>query len=147
MKPEITLVYDADCPNLPAARGALRKALEHEGLEPQWVEYDRAAPARLRYFSVSGRRRFLSRASIWAARRDMPPPPRPVGSIGASADFPASRRPRVSPWQSRIARRLRTRRGYQSRQPLARSCWPERRQSHDREPFGALLQTTAAKSF
>ena len=44
MKPEITLVYDADCPNLPAARGALRKALEHEGLEPQWVEYDRAAP-------------------------------------------------------------------------------------------------------
>ena len=29
-----------------------------------------------------------------------PPPPRPVGSIGASADFPASRRPRVSPWQS-----------------------------------------------
>jgi hypothetical protein len=46
MKPEITLVYDADCPNLPAARGALRKALEHEGLEPQWVEYDRAAPGK-----------------------------------------------------------------------------------------------------
>lgn len=44
MKPEIKLVYDADCPNLPAARGALRKALEHEGLEPQWAEYDRAAP-------------------------------------------------------------------------------------------------------
>lgn len=44
MKPEIKLVYDADCPNLPAARGALRKALEHEGLELQWVEYDRAAP-------------------------------------------------------------------------------------------------------
>lgn len=31
-------------------------------------------------------------------------------------------------------------RGYHSRQPLARSGWPERRQSHDREPFGALLQ-------
>lgn len=44
MKPEITLVYDADCPNLPAARLALREALEHEGLEPRWVEYDRAAP-------------------------------------------------------------------------------------------------------
>src|SRR5258708_33525736 len=44
MKPEITLVYDADCPNLPAARVALREALEREGLEPQWVEYDRAAP-------------------------------------------------------------------------------------------------------
>jgi hypothetical protein len=44
MKPEITLVYDADCPNLPAARVALREALKREGLEPQWVEYDRAAP-------------------------------------------------------------------------------------------------------
>ena len=43
MKPEITLVYDADCPNLPAARVALREALEREGLEPKWVEYDRAA--------------------------------------------------------------------------------------------------------
>src|SRR5216683_5788608 len=43
IKPGITLVYDADCPNLPAARFALREALEHEGLEPQWVEYDRAA--------------------------------------------------------------------------------------------------------
>src|SRR5712692_948027 len=44
MKPEITLVYDADCPNLPAARVALREALKREGLEPKWVEYDRAAP-------------------------------------------------------------------------------------------------------
>ncbi len=43
MKPEIMLVYDADCPNLPAARVALREALEREGLEPKWVEYDRAA--------------------------------------------------------------------------------------------------------
>src|SRR5260370_4049455 len=43
IKPGITLVYDADCPNLPAARLALREALEHEGREPQWVEYDRAA--------------------------------------------------------------------------------------------------------
>jgi len=43
IEPGITLVYDADCPNLPAARLALREALELEGLEPQWVEYDRAA--------------------------------------------------------------------------------------------------------
>src|SRR5260370_18899122 len=43
IEPGITLVYDADCPNLPAARLALREALEHEGREPQWVEYDRAA--------------------------------------------------------------------------------------------------------
>jgi hypothetical protein len=46
MKPEITWVYDADCPNVPEARAALREALEREGLEPQWVEYDRAAHAR-----------------------------------------------------------------------------------------------------
>jgi len=44
MKPEITLVYDAGCPNLPAARVALREALQRAGLEPRWVEYDRAAP-------------------------------------------------------------------------------------------------------
>jgi hypothetical protein len=43
-KPEVTLVYDADCANLPAARVALRAALERAGLEPQWIEYDRAAP-------------------------------------------------------------------------------------------------------
>src|SRR5260370_39226855 len=43
IEPGITLVYDADCPNLPAARLAMREALEREGLEPQWVEYDRAA--------------------------------------------------------------------------------------------------------
>jgi hypothetical protein len=43
MKPQITLVYDAACPNLPAARVALREALERAGLELQWVEYNRAA--------------------------------------------------------------------------------------------------------
>ena len=43
-KPEVTLVYDADCRNLPAARAALREALERAGLEPRWIEYDRAAP-------------------------------------------------------------------------------------------------------
>ena len=44
-KPEITLVYDADCPNVPEARAALREALERAGLEPRWVEYDPAAPS------------------------------------------------------------------------------------------------------
>ncbi len=46
MKPEITLVYDADCPNVRAARAALREALELAKLEPGWIEYeyDRAAP-------------------------------------------------------------------------------------------------------
>jgi len=44
MKTEITLVYDADCPNVRAARAALREALEHARLEPVWIEYDRAAP-------------------------------------------------------------------------------------------------------
>jgi len=43
MKPEITLVYDADCPNASSARAALREALTHARLEPQWIEYDRAA--------------------------------------------------------------------------------------------------------
>jgi len=43
MKPEITLVYDADCPNANAARAALREALTNAGLEPEWVEFDRAA--------------------------------------------------------------------------------------------------------
>jgi hypothetical protein len=55
MKPEIALVYDADCPNVPEARAALREAFERAGLEPRWVEYDRAAPntpaALLRYGS------------------------------------------------------------------------------------------------
>jgi hypothetical protein len=44
MTPKITLIYDADCPNAPEARTVLRKALERVGLEPEWVEHDRAAP-------------------------------------------------------------------------------------------------------
>jgi hypothetical protein len=44
MKPEITLIYDADCPNAAEARTLLRKALERVGREPRWIEYDRAAP-------------------------------------------------------------------------------------------------------
>ena len=44
MNPEITLIYDADCPNAPEARAVLRKALERLGLEAEWVEHDRAEP-------------------------------------------------------------------------------------------------------
>ena len=44
MKLEIALVYDANCPNVRAARVALREALEHARLEPGWIEYDRATP-------------------------------------------------------------------------------------------------------
>jgi len=43
MKPEIILLYDADCPNASPARAALREALWRAGIEPRWVEYDRAA--------------------------------------------------------------------------------------------------------
>lgn len=44
VKPEITLVYDVECPNVGAARAALHQALGYAGLEPGWIEYDRAAP-------------------------------------------------------------------------------------------------------
>jgi hypothetical protein len=43
MKPEITLVYDADCPNVDAARGALREAIARARLDPGWIECPRAA--------------------------------------------------------------------------------------------------------
>ncbi len=53
MKREIALIYDADCPNVRDARAALRAALTRSGLEPSWVEYDRASlevPERFRRF-------------------------------------------------------------------------------------------------
>src|SRR5207237_10107570 len=43
MKPEIILLHDADCPNASAARAVLSEALRSAGIEPRWVEYDRAA--------------------------------------------------------------------------------------------------------
>ena len=42
MKPEITLVYDADCPNANAARAALRQAIARAGLDPRWLECERS---------------------------------------------------------------------------------------------------------
>jgi hypothetical protein len=44
MKPEITLVYDADCPNVRLARAALSDALMRTGLEPGWIECERTTP-------------------------------------------------------------------------------------------------------
>jgi hypothetical protein len=44
MKLEITLVYDADCPNADAARAALGQVLVRSRLKPEWIEVDRAAP-------------------------------------------------------------------------------------------------------
>lgn len=47
----IELVYDADCPNAPAARVALRSACARAGLAPVWTEWERSdpgAPARVR---------------------------------------------------------------------------------------------------
>jgi hypothetical protein len=41
MKPEITLVYDADCPNVDAARAALGEALVRAQLETGWTECER----------------------------------------------------------------------------------------------------------
>jgi hypothetical protein len=40
MKPEIALVYDADCPNVDLARAALNHALKRTGLEPDWIEHE-----------------------------------------------------------------------------------------------------------
>jgi hypothetical protein len=146
MKFEITLVYDTDCPNLPAARDALRKALEHEELEPQWVEYDRAAPGTpaplLRFGSptilvegvdVAGgggtcRRRVLS------------------GLSGRARTFrrPVSRDYRSGNRESRGAcEHAADMKVGSLRRALGLA---ERRQSHDREPFGAFCKTMAAKS-
>jgi hypothetical protein len=44
MKLEITLVYDADCPNVELARAALSDALARVGLEPRWAERERTSP-------------------------------------------------------------------------------------------------------
>lgn len=43
--PRVELIYDSDCPNLPAAREALRRAFAEAGLRPEWTEWDRRSPA------------------------------------------------------------------------------------------------------
>jgi mercuric ion transport protein len=41
----VTLIYDPDCPNVEAARQALREALTQSGEPPAWQEWNRADPA------------------------------------------------------------------------------------------------------
>jgi len=36
--PAVDLVFDDDCPNVPAARAQLERAFEALGLEPAWRE-------------------------------------------------------------------------------------------------------------
>src|SRR5262245_1276654 len=38
MKPDVTLVYDPECPNVGAARAALTQAFLRIGRKPQWRE-------------------------------------------------------------------------------------------------------------
>ncbi len=40
----IELVFDGDCPNVPAARDALRGVLAELNLPVEWQEWDRAEP-------------------------------------------------------------------------------------------------------
>lgn len=39
--PKVELIYDLDCPNVPAARKALVQAFAACGLQPSWTEWDR----------------------------------------------------------------------------------------------------------
>lgn len=40
--PTVELIYDSDCPNVPATRGNLLRAFSQAGLVPRWREWDRA---------------------------------------------------------------------------------------------------------
>ncbi|MBI3570962.1 MAG: hypothetical protein HY082_07660 [Gammaproteobacteria bacterium] len=51
--PTVELIYDSDCPNVPAARENLMRAFSQAGLTPHWREWDRAdakAPAYARSY-------------------------------------------------------------------------------------------------
>jgi len=43
MTPEVELIYDIDCPNVPEARKLLLRAFAEAGLTPTWREFDRQA--------------------------------------------------------------------------------------------------------
>lgn len=43
--PKVELIYDADCPNVEAARSQLRLAVAQAGQAPQWNEWERSDPA------------------------------------------------------------------------------------------------------
>lgn len=42
--PNVELIYDAECPNVEAAREQLRQAFRNIGLAPAWQEWDRESP-------------------------------------------------------------------------------------------------------
>ena len=44
MMRSVELVYDADCPNVAAARAALLRAFARAGTEAHWTEWERNAP-------------------------------------------------------------------------------------------------------
>ena len=44
MKPEVELVYFRGCPNVEAARQALRAAFAAMGVTPEWKEWDQECP-------------------------------------------------------------------------------------------------------
>ena len=41
----VELIYDLDCSNVPAARGALLRGFAAAGIRPSWAEWDRRSPA------------------------------------------------------------------------------------------------------
>lgn len=43
--PKVDLIFDADCPNVEAARSQLRLALARAGQAPEWEEWQRSDPA------------------------------------------------------------------------------------------------------
>lgn len=49
MTPQVELVYDMDCPNVPGAREVLLKAFVRAGLRPVWNEWDRKSPESAAY--------------------------------------------------------------------------------------------------
>jgi len=54
MRFRLELIYDDDCPNVPAAREALRQACEQAGISPEWHEWDRADSASPTYAAQYG---------------------------------------------------------------------------------------------
>ena len=42
--PRVELIYDLDCPHVPAARAQLMRAFALANVQPRWREWDRAAP-------------------------------------------------------------------------------------------------------
>lgn len=50
----VELIYDADCPNVPAARSQLIKAFMQTGVSARWQEWERGAPDAPEYARAYG---------------------------------------------------------------------------------------------